>query len=115
MPVRFDPQVWKGNTFRLPIGISTVTAGVKSPVNLTGSSLVFLATWSGGSLRHETGDGSLTITDAVSGEAALTLSVAETRALPIGRIKYEIERRLSGDQTTILYGELVVTGWSNDD
>lgn len=116
MPAQKNLEVWKGNTFALPISLKTRTNGVTTPVDLTGSILVFRAEWTGGFLRKSTAiaDG-FSVLDAVAGSARLTLSVAETRALPVGRIKYEVERQTGADQTTILFGELVVAGWVNDD
>lgn len=112
MPSRQDLDVWAGNTFRRPL----VLQDGGTPFDLTGIKLVFRAVYSTGSIRKDTDDGTgFSITDAAGGEALLVLSVNETRALPAGKIKYEIEAWDSDGQTTWLYGELNVTVWVNDD
>lgn len=115
MPAQKNLSVWKGNTFKLPLTISTLSNGVSTPMDLTGSSLVFRSIWSGGSLRKATGDSGFSIVSAAAGTALLSLTVAETRTLPNGNVKYEIERRVGSEQTTILFGELNCREWVNDD
>lgn len=110
MPARKDLSIWKGNTFSMPIRLKTVTGGTATPVNVTGSTLVFRVVWPGGSFEKD-----LTLTNAALGEASLSLSVAETRGLPTGRNRYEIERRAGADQTTLIYGEVVASEWANND
>lgn len=109
MPGQANIEVWKGNTlsrtFRFKVDETT-------PLDLTGSTLVFRALWSGGNEIRK----NLTVATPVNGEAVLDLSVVETRSLPNGAVaKYEIERRMGGAQTTLLYGTLVATEWVNDD
>jgi hypothetical protein len=116
MPANQTLSIWKGNSPSFPITISTRTGEALTPVNLTGSTLVFRAVWTNGSLRKEgTGQG-FTITNAAAGQATLAFTADETRLLPTGSVaRYEIERRIGGGQTTLLYGNLDVSEWANDD
>ena len=78
--------------------------------------LVFRSVSSTVTLRKDTNDGTgFEITDAAAGEATLVLSVEETRSLPAGKTRYEMEYWAATDQTSLLYGELNVTVWVNDD
>lgn len=45
MPARHNISIWKGNTLNLPISIATLVNGAQVPVDLTGSELVFKATF----------------------------------------------------------------------
>lgn len=116
MPVQKTLNVWQGNTLRIPLSIKYLVNGVETPFDLTGSTLVFKATWPSGTLRKTTGSGAgFTITDAANGAAELVLSVAETRAMSAGLGRYEIERQTSSEQFSLLYGDLIIEGWVSDD
>jgi hypothetical protein len=111
MPAQFQLEVWRGNTFSQMFRFVTVSNGVTTPVDLTGSTIVFRAAWSAGSINKD-----LTITSASQGQATLALTVEETRLLPSGAsADYEIERRIGGNQTTELFGKLIVAGGINND
>lgn len=113
MPAQKNLSVWRGNTLDQVFWFKTGT----TPIDLTGSTMVFTAVWTGGSLRKDNaGAGGFSITNAAGGEATLSLSVAETRAFPVGEnVVYEIERWISGKQTTLLWGKLSVGGQVNVD
>jgi hypothetical protein len=118
MPARKDLTLWKGNTFLLPLVFKQKDSmGVLQPIDLTGSVLVFRATWDGGAFRADsTGDG-FTITDAAAGEAQLLLSVEQGRRFPPADtyVRYEVERQDGAEQNSWLYGELKIWEWANDD
>lgn len=114
MPANYTIAVRKGNT------LGPLTLRFKAgadPVNLTGSTLVFIAKHATATIRKETGvDALFAISNATAGEATLELTPAETRTLPIGDLtRYEIEHRISGRQYTLLQGKLLVSEWVNDD
>lgn len=116
MPAQQSLSIWKGNTVSFPIRIQTRDGATLTPVNLTGSTLVFRAAWPNGSIRKEGAGQGFAITNAAQGEATLAFTVEETRSLPVGNAaRYEIERRIGGAQTTLLYGDLKVSEWVNDD
>lgn len=111
MPTNRNISVWRGNTETIPVQVKIKVAGIPTAVDLTGSTLNFLAQWAGGSLAKV-----LDITDAVLGLAELPLTPAETKGFPASvAINYEIERRLGSDQKTILYGKIVANGGINSD
>lgn len=118
MPGNLNLTIWKGNSYSQPLRLSTRDGDNDLvPVGLAGSELVFVAAWRGGTLRKSTADeDGFSITDAANGRVLLSLTKVETRALPPGRTAtYEIERRTGGEQTTILYGDIITTGGTNDD
>lgn len=89
-----------------------------APVDLTGSTIIFIATTSGGlPLRKTTADNSLAMPDPTSGEVTLSLTPAETRQLYVGSVKnkYEIERHINDEEDTILSGLVYVEQGVNDD
>ncbi|WP_293862511.1 hypothetical protein [uncultured Alsobacter sp.] len=115
MPARSDLDVWKGNTFARTFRLTTDDT---TPLDLTGSVFVFRVVDSGAEIiRYESGtDDELAVPTPANGEVNLLMPVAGTRTLPEGSVaRYELERRIGLEQTTLLYGLLVVTGWANDD
>jgi hypothetical protein len=118
MPARKDLTLWKGNTFLLPIVFKQKdSAGNLLPIDLTGSVLVFRATWDGGAFRADSTGDSFTITDAAAGAAQLLLSVEQSRLFPAADtyVRYEIERHSGLEQKSWLYGEIKIWDWANDD
>lgn len=114
-PPTYDFPVWKGNTTDLLVRFRLID---ETPVDLSASTIVFRAAWgSAGEIRLVSGtDVAVDMSAAAEGTIKVTLSAAQTRDLPKGRIaKYELERREAGVQTTLLYGYLDVTQWVNDD
>ena len=56
------------------------------------------------------------VTDAANGEFLLQFTVAETRAWPDKTVlRYEIERWVGSDQESLIFGNINVTQWVNDD
>ena len=104
----------QGNTF-------SFTVFLKDPVtelayNLTGKSLVFYVN-SPTPISKNTGTvgSGFVVTDAVNGQATLTLTATETRALEYGSYQYEVELRDNGNQTTIMEGAFYVAKGFNID
>ena len=87
------------------------------PVDLTGSVLVFVAEAGAVRIVKLTSDGSLTMSAPTTGEIMLSLTPAETRLLPVGRLKtrHEIERRIGTEETTLVSGCITVMDGINDD
>lgn len=113
-PAQVNIDIWAGNTFRTKFEIKNDD---NTPFDLTGSKMVFKVKSTTVDIRKasdESGSG-LEITDAAAGEVELFLTVENTRAMPAGKHKYELERWIGIDQTSLLYGELIVTVWVNDD
>ena len=104
----------RGNSFRRTFRFKDSNG---APVDLTGSVLTFVAAGDGATIRKSTGDGSLLMPDPASGEITLQLTPAETRQLPVGRLKtrYEIERRIGTEETTLVSGCISVMDGINDD
>ena len=104
----------RGNNFRRTFRFKDAAGG---PVDLTGSVLVFVAEAGTVRIRKTTGDGSLGMPDPSIGEITLSLTPAETRQFPVGRLRarYEIERRIEGEETTLVSGCITVMDGINDD
>jgi hypothetical protein len=102
----------QGNT--LPVVIRFKQAN-DSPYDLTDSAFVFRVVFPGGAYTKSSEDGEITI-DRVTGTITTSLTVDETRAMPIGSFaKYEIERHFNGEQVTWLDGTITVREGVNDD
>jgi hypothetical protein len=113
--------IWIGNTGTVenPSGIVFVmkAGSTPVPVDLTGSEIIFLVrNMSGGLvLRKTSANGGITL-DALAGKITIPITAPETRLMQVGaRLKYEVERRISGIERTVLTGELVPAGGVNDD
>lgn len=109
-----DLDVWKGNDWSQTFSF---VDGSGAAVNLTGGVLVFRVTRNGTELLRKSSPSSgITIATPSNGQAVVTLTVAETRALPYGMVAlYEIELRDGAGQTTLLAGRINVLGGVNDD
>jgi len=104
----------RGNSFRR---IFRFKDSAGDPVDLSGSVLVFVAEAGAARIRKSTEDGSLAMPDPAAGEVTLSLSPAETRQFPVGRLKarYEIELHSGGEETTLVSGCITVMDGINDD
>lgn len=106
-----DLDVVRGNTASFPFQFLAST-GPDVAVDLTGSTLRFVARTPNGNLTAV----DLTITNATQGSASLALTAAQTRSFPNGSVtEYEIERRVGGNQTTLIMGRINAVGGINDD
>lgn len=110
MPTQKDFEIWIGNDFQRLLTLKDASGAV---VDLTGATLVFRAINSANTqiFRKE-----LTVATPASGQALLSISAIETRDMPTDRsLRYEVEHRAGGIQTTLLYGNLNAKGGVNDD
>ena len=104
----------RGNSFRRTFRFRDAYGDL---VDLTGSVLVFVADAGTVRVRKTTEDGSLAMLDPAAGEVTLILSPTETRQFPVGRLRarYEIERRIEAEETTLVSGCITVMDGINDD
>lgn len=104
----------RGNTYVRPFRFKD---GAGNPVDLTGSEIVFVAETATSTIRKTTADGTLQMLTPVTGEVTLKLTPEETRLFAVGKLRsrYEIERRIGGDEFTIVSGCLIVVQGVNDD
>lgn len=110
MPAKYDLNFWLGNDAAPQFTFKDDTGAL---VDLTGSTLVFRAVKSDGLelFRKE-----LSIPTPSNGVGILNISAAETRTIPLSSsVAYEIERRIGGQQTTLLFGNITTSGGVNDD
>jgi hypothetical protein len=109
----YDLCVTQGNDFSLSFQVMSYDAnGDAVPFNLTGSTLSFVAEKDDGTKLTKT----LTPSDAANGIVPLTFTVAETREFTVGRFnRWEIERRISSTEHTILRGYIICTEGINSD
>lgn len=96
--------IWRGANiklqFKFPVG-----------TDLTGATAWFSAAWPGGSMRRTD-----LVLNVPGRSFTLSLTPAETRALPEGRLtSYELELRQSGNQTIVDSGKIEAVGGLNDD
>ncbi len=104
----------RGNSFRRTFRFKDADGDL---VDLTGSVLLFVAEAETARIRKSTEDGSLAMPDPAAGQITLNLTPAETRLFPVGRLRarYEIERRIEGEETTLVSGCIAVMDGINDD
>ena len=106
--------VRRGNSFSRTFRFKD---GDAQPVDLLGSVLMFVVKADQLLLIKSTADGSLDMPDPATGEMTLTLTPAETRLFPVGRLRtrYEIERRIGAEEVTLAAGFLIVEEGINQD
>ena len=104
----------RGNSFRRVFRFKDSDG---EAVDLTGSVLMFVVEAGAVRLVKSTADGTFAMLDPASGEVVLSLTPAETRLLPAGRLRtrYEIERRIGDEETTLAAGCITVMDGINDD
>jgi hypothetical protein len=115
MNIQKGATIWRGNSFSVGLNFKTKFGSTLVPLDLTGSELVFRAGWEGGSFRKTTAETGFTIDNAALGQTTLELTFAETRLLPQGSVRVEVERRIGGKQTSIYRAVWPVNEWVNDD
>lgn len=114
MPAKKILKLWRGNTaefvFRLKQDHNT-------PLDLTGSTFVMSIIHGGPRIELSSSDGGITIATPTTGELTVPISVALSRSIlqRTGGVQYEIERRIDGAQTTILFGTIEFAGGNNAD
>lgn len=100
---------------------------VRLPFDCTGDDWVLRIVWADGSLRKAVTSSpgaallaltNVTVAGVIKWQVDCTLTVLETRAMPIGpvAVQYELERRAAGgEQLTYLEGRLIISTGVNDD
>lgn len=88
------------------------------PFDLTGSILILRVTLTNGQVirrRTDVAGTGFSITNAAGGIARNDFTFADTRAMPAGEHKFEVERWIGVYQESLIYGLLVATLGVNDD
>jgi hypothetical protein len=84
----------------------------ETPFDLTGSTLEFRCEKDDGTYLTKT----LTPDDPTTGVVTLSITVAETRTLTVGRFnRWEVERRISSTEYTLMQGFINMAEGVNDD
>ncbi|WP_264045539.1 hypothetical protein [Methylobacterium flocculans] len=87
-----------------------------APLLLAGRSLVLTLKWGGGRMRKESTTADGFTVDSTTSTVTWTPSLAESRAIPLGRLsRYEIELRDGDLQITIVAGSVTGVDSLNDD
>ncbi len=112
MPAQYnflgDARIWRGNTRTITFRFKNADS---TPVDLTGSTLEFRAVNAAG---QEIVKRNLTVAAPSTGEASIVLTVSETAAFTEGqRNRYEVERRISSTEETLIYGTITAEGGIN--
>lgn len=122
---RADMMVWVGNNYPPTIieflGVDIPDDQESAPgdyIDLTGSDL-YLTIGRGTPYlieKNTLADADVLVVDESVAQLQWTPTIAETRTLPLGRLaKYEVERRIDGNQQTIAAGFVIVEGGLNSD
>lgn len=101
-----------------PIIVRLRAGGESGTLVAMDSSLKFQMINAGGTVTLTVGDGiTLSTDEAVSdAQAAVQLTVAQSRAIPVGSVtRYELQRVTSGREEVILMGKLIGYGGDNPD
>lgn len=87
------------------------------PIDLTGSIIVFSVTSGSTVIRKSTSNNGLLMPTPSNGEVTLRLTPSETRQFAVGKLRnrYEIERQIGANETTLVWGCIVVSQGINDD
>lgn len=87
-----------------------------TPLDLTGNTIVFRVLKDGTQVLRKTTAGDITV-DIPTAEIVVPITVAESRTLEAAGqgLTYDIERRATGVQRTILSGSIFVEPGANDD
>jgi hypothetical protein len=114
MPIaaKYDIHVRQGNTLQRTF---IFQAEDGSPIDLSGSVIAFRAeTGDGPVIDKTTNTAGFAMPDPVTGAVTLTLSPNETAQFRTGRFnRYEIERRIAGNETTLLTGFITAIQGTN--
>jgi hypothetical protein len=107
-------DIKQGNTDELTVAFAQDDE-VETPLDLTGSEIVFFAQYSSEAIRKSSADGDISI-DVASGTVRIPITLEDSRLFPVSAyVRYEIERRMGGGQETLLEGNLRVQSGINDD
>lgn len=103
---KYSIKITQGNDWNYPLTFSTSLLGVKTPINLTGATVVGVVrpTYTTGSVVTMTS----TITNAAAGQVVLSLTDAQTNTLPPGALVYDVSITIAGNTKTYLSGNFQV-------
>ncbi len=116
MPAEYDLELERGDNTPVVIRLKTKNSeGTLVPVNLSGSEMVLMIWWRGGSIMKTTADNGMTL-NGPAGETTWVPTVDETLNLPKGKIAdWEFERRVpGGEQRTYIRGKVTASGGRGD-
>lgn len=101
-------RIWRGNTRTITFRFKNADG---SALDLSGSTLEFRAV---NASDVEIVKRNMTIAAPASGEASIALTASETTAFTSGaRNRYEVERRISSSEETLIYGNITAEGGIN--
>ena len=87
-----------------------------NPLPVSGRTFILAVRWRGGVIRKTTAASDGLALDAATSTLTWTPSLAESRAIPLGRLsRYEIELREGDLQVTIVAGSVTGVDSLNDD
>jgi hypothetical protein len=118
-----------GNELGLVVNVLVGAPGAEVPFDMTGQTAVFRVLQGGNAmqvLRKDSLTGGVTLTtgtdrngaaSAVPNKITVPISVAESRTLEAAGagLTYDLERRQSGNQRTLLTGNIFIEPGANDD
>ena len=104
--LNFPIRITQGDDWNYPLTFSTSLNNVKTPINLTGATVV-------GTVRPTFTTGTavpmtVVINNAATGQATLSLNDTQTTALPSGSLVYQVTITISGNTRTYLRGNFIV-------
>lgn len=103
---KYTIKITQGNDWNYPLTFSTSLLGVKTPINLTGATVVGVVrpTYTSGTPVSMTAN----ITNAAAGQVTFSLTDAQTNSLPSGSLVYDISITIAGNTKTYLSGNYQV-------
>ncbi len=104
--LNFPIRITQGDDWQYPLTFSTSLNNVKTPIDLTGATVV-------GTVRPSFTTGTavpmtVVINNAALGQATFSLNDTQTSALPSGSLVYQITITISGNTRTYLKGNFNV-------
>lgn len=113
MPSRTDDlTIWQGDTTVFQFQLMQ---DEDTPLDLTGSVIVFRLQWAGGEIERTSADGGVVLEEA-EGTATITLTAEETAALSTCvRYRADLRRIIDGTETTLVYASVPVEQWIKQD
>lgn len=113
MPTRSDlPLIWQGDTTSLQF---QAMQDDDTPLDLTGSEILFRLQWVGGEIERTSDDGGVVLVPG-EGRATISFTAEETAALNTGlRHRFDLRRIIGGNETTLIYGYAAVNRWVRQD
>jgi hypothetical protein len=103
---KYTIKITQGNDWNYPLTFSTSLLGVKTPIDLSGATIIGVVrpTYTSGVPVSMT----TTITDAVNGKVTFSLTDTQTNSLPPGALVYDMSITIAGNTKTYLSGNFQV-------